>query len=306
VCRNLGQSQIAKELLHTGSDLLERLLQETSFDDKKVQLSQRFASFSQLRVDSLANSQDIKDHIQSLELAEERKNICLTWLRDGWVDKLSDSPKYENIQELLDDYTATIYWHISPAAITTFILKYNHSPVILPVKAKLANFAYPATIRQLQDFEVWVDAWKRDYQKYCRRTREFNFQSDMKQEAWFREIALRLRHLSEILNIQEILPYLSNVKNLILVPHRDLHLLPLHALFPEELSIIYLPSAQIGLNLQSLNFNEKAPIVSIENPRSDLNFASIESEIISLFYSDSTKVVTKLATKNNVINALKE
>ncbi|MEH1927431.1 CHAT domain-containing protein [Nostoc sp.] len=307
VCRNLGQNQVASELLHTGSDLLERLLQEITFNDKKIQLAQRFASFNQLRVDELAESGNLQEQIQALQLAEERKNICLFWLRDGWTDKASCSLKYEDIQHLLDDQTVIVYWHISPAAISTFILKHNHPPIVLSAKAKSSNFAYPAKIKQLQEFETWMSAWKNDYQNYRQQClRKDNVRSFKTKAKWFKEMPMRLKQLSEILNVEAIIPYISNITNLILIPHRDLHLLPIHACFPEELTVVYLPSAQIGLNLQHLTTNENNSIFSIDNPRSDLNFAIIESTIVSLLYPGSEKFKTQLATRESVIHGLNQ
>jgi hypothetical protein len=59
----------------------------------------------------------------------------------------------------------------------------------------------------------------------------------------------RLRNILDINNLCQT--YLKNIDQLILIPHRDLHLLPLHTLFPGRFDITYLPSAQLGLDLQS-------------------------------------------------------
>jgi CHAT domain-containing protein/tetratricopeptide (TPR) repeat protein len=307
VCRNLGEIKLSQELLRTGTDLLHRLLQETSSEYKKIQIAQRFAGFNQLRVDELAQSPQPEKQVIALELAEERKNICLNWLRNGWSDVAPISPKYTDIQELLDSNTAAIYWHISPAAITTFVLKHNQPPIILAAKVNSANFAYPADIHQLQDFEDWIKEWKRDYQRYRNQEEKIISNPQSRADAsWRREMPERLEKLAEILNIPSILFHLLDVDKLLLFPHRDLHLLPLHALFPAEFTIIYLPCAQIGLDLKMLSSETSQKLLTVENPSSNLNFAALESALISLFYPDCERLKIQKATKKQIIEALKK
>lgn len=114
VCRGLGQVELAQELLRHGTDLLGRLLWAIPSDGQKILLERRFARLNQLRIDELVQS---GKPVEALELAEERKNACLTWLRYGWSDTVA-SPKYHDIQKLLNSHTAAIYWHVSPVAIT--------------------------------------------------------------------------------------------------------------------------------------------------------------------------------------------
>ena len=306
VCRNLKEDiQFSQELLRTGTDLLHRLLQETSTEYKKIQIAQRFAGFNQLRVDELAQSPEPEKQVIALELAEERKNVCLNWLRNGWSDVAPLSPKYTDIQELLDSNTAAIYWHISPAAITTFVLKPNQPPIILDVKAK--NFAYPADISQLQGFEDWVKDWKRDYQKYrFPEEQTINTAKSRADASWRRKMPERLEKLAEILDIPRILTELLGVDKLLLFPHRDLHLLPLHALFPASFTITYIPCAQIGLDLKMLSSGTSQKLLSVDNPSSNLNFAALESALISLFYSDWERVEIQKPTKKQIVEALKK
>jgi hypothetical protein len=154
VCRALDKTTEVQALLAEGTDLLGRLLQETPSDAVKIRLSQKFASFDQLRVDELAQA---GNWCAALELAEQRKNLCLTWMQNRWSESV-DSPNYAQMQQLLapvaiqlsrkmGKYSVTlpigrqsfgnkaiVYWHISPAAITTFILRYNQPPIILSAK----------------------------------------------------------------------------------------------------------------------------------------------------------------------------
>ena len=79
-------------------------------------------------------------------------------------------------------------------------------------------------------------------------------------QSWQDNLLNLLEELHHILNIPAILTQLNpesianptpQIHNLILIPHRDLHRFPLHALFPDTFTITYLPSAQIGLNLHN-------------------------------------------------------
>jgi lipoprotein NlpI len=152
VCRGLGEKDEAQELEREGCDLLKRLLQETPSDAQKIRLSRKFAAFNQYRVDSLAQ---FGNWCAALELAEQRKNLCLRWLRyNHWVDPTN--VKICLAVPQLDSQTAAIYWHISPAAITTFILKHKQPPL---ARILTADTTSAGADRQLQKFEEWVKKW---------------------------------------------------------------------------------------------------------------------------------------------------
>lgn len=73
-----------------------------------------------------------------------------------------------------------------------------------------------------------------------------------------------------ILNIPPIEQELKGITQLILIPHRDLHRFPLHALFTNnfDLTIAYLPSTQIGINLQKRQLNTTNHLLSVKDPTS--------------------------------------
>ena len=179
VCQYISTPKRVKELLNQSTDLLERWLQDSNFSDENyIHFKQKFAGFNQYQVDTLAQSSEPEQHIQALELAEERKNTCLGWLQHGKTYK-APNLTYNQIQQQLNPHTAAIYWHISPAAITTFILKHNQPPQILqlqPLKSKKKRSpftffnqpekSYPEIANQLREFEDWLERWKQDYRHY--------------------------------------------------------------------------------------------------------------------------------------------
>jgi CHAT domain-containing protein len=112
----------------------------------------------------------------------------------------------------------------------------------------------------------------------------------------------RLKKLAEILNLEEILQHLKGINRLILIPHRDLHLLPLDALFPDNFTIKYLPSIKAGLDRKKPT--ENTSLLSVENPREDLRFASLESDFICKLYPKAHRIAESVATKAAVKTAL--
>jgi len=109
----------AEEMQRRGTDLLQRLLKDPKRSDfRKKQLALKFASFQQLTVDKALRSGKLSE---AWELAEAGKNACLTWLLGAWGDEIPQCP-YADFQQLLPPTTAAIYWHLSPAALTTFII----------------------------------------------------------------------------------------------------------------------------------------------------------------------------------------
>jgi CHAT domain-containing protein len=101
---------------------------------------------------------------------------------------------------------------------------------------------------------------------------------------------------------------LQGVSELILIPHRDLHLLPLHALFPSNLTIKYLPSIKVGLTRR--NPTPNTSLLSVENPKNDhryLHYASQESEAIcKLYHPNVQRIQGVTATKNTVKELLSQ
>ncbi|MEW6497668.1 MAG: tetratricopeptide repeat protein, partial [Cyanobacteriota bacterium] len=292
LCRDLGEFKEVEALGIDGRDLLARLLKETPSIGKQSQLRLEFLDFDRLRVDQLAQSSKAEDRKAALELAEKHKNLCLRYCLYGWSDTDMDSLGYSDIQRLLNPDTALIYWHISPAAITTFILRFQKPLLIWKYsrvqnigrhfilflsnfifnfvnKSKLKGFVYPPYTRQLHDFEAWIKEWKKQYQEY-RGIENVD-------HIWRKYMQKRLNKLGRILNIPAISWELKNISQVILIPHRDLHLLPVSLAFPEHLTISYLPSAKVGIDLQQHRANSGRRFLTVENPRNDLSNANVES-----------------------------
>jgi hypothetical protein len=153
----LGRDKIP-ELLKEGNAKLENFLQKSGISsERKIVLERKFFEFKHLEVYALAQ----QDPAKALELADVHKNLCLSRLREGW-DHKPPQPTYADIETLLKPQTAIIYWHFSPVALTTFILKPGQSPRILPLDQQ----QYKTAAHHLQRFEDWMQQWKKDYRSY--------------------------------------------------------------------------------------------------------------------------------------------
>ncbi|MDB9514613.1 CHAT domain-containing protein [Kamptonema animale CS-326] len=278
VCLDLGDFAEADEYLNTGTTLLEHLLLDPNTDPlKKLQLQRKFPEFYQLEVDKLVR---LDKWDEALQKAEKRKNSCLKWMREGWQTQI-DSPTFPQMQELLKNnpQTAIIYWHLSPVTLTTFI--------ITPEKFEaISTPINPIDNDKNQTLEKWLQDWKTRYQD-SRKTK--GEKAPAETNSWQENLESSLEELGKLLNIAKICDqHLSGINQLIFIPHRDLHLLPLHALFsPEKYTTIYLPSAQIGIDRKNRPAtNPTAQLLCIKHPGNDeknkLLFADVEAPAISL------------------------
>ncbi len=274
---------------------------------QKRKLQAEFYSFSQMRVDELIKDGDL---IPALEAAERNKNFYLTWILDARKETIL-SPDYSQIQELVNPQktpkTAIIYWHLSPFALTTFIIKPGaDKPIFIPTQKS-------------ENLEAWIKKWDTQYENYRKSKKQQSSNPD-----WRDNLPKLLEQLSKILNITDIIESIQNsnyhIQNLILIPHRDLHRFPLHALFPDNFTINYLPSAQIGLTLKSQFQNLHQNIIDSPNlliveysgeGRQDeglerLTYAEIESVTIAQICANTnpTHIPDPQANKTKVKQAL--
>ncbi|MEG4542470.1 CHAT domain-containing protein [Microcoleus sp. Aus8_D2] len=308
VCRSLGEPKTS-DYLTEATNALENLLLDQTHPEIKLRLQRKFAGLYQLEVDTLVKS---GNQINALEKAEARKNFCLQWMRAASPNR-TDSPTYLQIRDLLANNTATaiIYWHLSPVSLTAFIITPdNFQTISTPITDLFPNSKNP-------NLENWLKDWKTNYQNYCKTSKEQSKES----HPWRQSMTAQLQKLADILKIPEICTHLTNIQHLILIPHRDLHLLPLDALFQppflvpqqpaergeQNRTISRLPSAQIAILQQQQQPTETVPnsllMVEHSQGKSALKYTEIEAAAISQFYP--TQRPSNAATKTAIIQALK-
>ena len=224
----------------------------------------------QVQVINLAQKKDIGT---ALRLVEESHNFHLRKVLEGQkyqVDKTNYQPVDQSLR--LDQDTAIIYWYYSRFGLTTFIIKHNLLPKILPSPVFFDRNSSSiegdeAILDQLQALEQWMKNWRDDYLKYGQDSSNPN-------HPWRAKMQLRLNShnstqtLESILNIKLLIDdYLKDIQNLILIPYGDLNLLPLHCLFPFRFTTTYLPSLETGLNLQNIPQQPAtAPLLNLHQP----------------------------------------
>ncbi len=222
----------------------------------------------------------------ALAKAEQSKNLALSWLL-GQPQLRQALPDWEAIQQLCRPRAAIVVWHLSPTALSTFVLRSGVSePIVLgrtpnvvlnvvlspSLRARVnsarenseasleillellgltsESAAEPATAPpppdaaavdevadardRRQRLTAWLQAW--DAQLAAENTAP-NALPDL------------LEQLAAILNFDSLLSELeqAGVENLILVPHQELRRLPLHALFPEHLTVATLGTLKMAL-----------------------------------------------------------
>ncbi|WP_373536485.1 CHAT domain-containing protein [Microcoleus sp.] len=212
------------------------------------------------------------------------------------------------IRDLIDSHTAILEWYIGTDSFQIFIVTQSSLEVVQFDKAELDK----------------LEAWNQQYLEAL-----FN-----NTKTWRKNLSEWLNSLSQILRLDEILnhPALANCDSLILVPHRYLHLFPLHALSvsqqtwlrfnPEtphlqppanpclldcfKKGVRYAPSCQL---LQRVQQRERPPadtraLFAIQNPTEDLAYTDIEVEVIKQAFTPADILIKQQATKTALIDNL--
>jgi CHAT domain-containing protein len=209
------------------------------------------------------------------------------------------------IQSLLDDNTAILEWYIGSKSDSGF-----HTFILTSGDIQIASF----TPEERDTLNQWSNEYLQDYNQI--RTASTREERIQRQQAWQTHLTLRLQRLAEILRLPEILAKLPpSCQKLILVPHRFLHLFPLHALpvwrqpdteaqylqdvFPKGVS--YVPSCQLLQRLHQRPGNpqgETLPLFAVQNPTENLPYADIEVEQIERPFHPNTYILrNRAATK---------
>jgi tetratricopeptide (TPR) repeat protein len=229
------KTEQANKVQRDATDLLQRLLKEQNYSQlTQQQLTDKLVRFEQLTVNIFRQSGQFAE---ALATAETDKSVCLSWLLNALPIPPYETEKtdtHAQIQQLLNPTTAAIYWHLSDASLTTFIIK---SDGLLSPENCFSDFP--------DEFEEWVKEWNQQYTDYQSQEK-----TSQQNHPWRAGMASKFARLKEILKIDVIEQQLEGITDLILIPHRDLHRFPIHALFSRDFVVSYLPSAAVGINLK--------------------------------------------------------
>ncbi|QKQ74658.1 CHAT domain-containing protein [Nostoc sp. TCL240-02] len=175
------------------------------------------------------------------------------------VPLVGSSIHFSQIQNLLDNETVIIQWYIFNNCFRAFIITHeNNQPII-----------WHSNEQDLNALIDWTNEYLRDY---------YNLE-DKDKIQWQNQLEERLKKLGEILHLEEILDQIpKQYYRLILIPHRYLHLFPLHALPVKESYLIdlftngvgYAPSCQLLQQVQLRQRPDFKSLFAIQNPTEDL------------------------------------
>jgi CHAT domain-containing protein len=200
---------------------------------------------------------------------------------------------FKEIQNLVRENTAIIEWYITSSKIITFIITCDKQPIV-----SISSFKYKDPKGKDLDLIEWCKGYFQAY--YAAKGEKDENRKTKLQEEWKNGLTTRLQDLANILHINEILSHIpKNCNRLILVPHRFLHLLPLHALpLPEEQDkclldkfeggVGYAPSCQLLQLNQGFQRTEFSNLFAVQNPHNvlkKLHYAKLEVDVIRKFFS---------------------
>ncbi|MEG4485771.1 CHAT domain-containing tetratricopeptide repeat protein [Microcoleus sp. D2_18a_B4] len=214
------------------------------------------------------NPETIALHL--VQLRQQRNDLQNRYLPIGY------GFNFDHFQATLDDRTAIIEWYITRESFHTFIFT-RHSP---------QPFVLSATIDDRNALVYWANAYIDDYYE--------------QKDNWMTQLTPRLKELAKILHLDEILSHLpKDCQQLILIPHRYLHLFPLHALpvgevclldiFPKGVS--YAPSCQLLLQAQKRQRPDFTHLFAVQNPTKDRPYVDFGVEAIRPYFQPNDYVL---------------
>ncbi|NET43860.1 MAG: CHAT domain-containing protein [Okeania sp. SIO2B3] len=203
---------------------------------------------------------------QGIELSRQQLDELLKQINDRYDSSFSLTQKvktipFRDIQSLIDERTTIIEWYLTEDEIITFIVtSHDQYPIVMPSSRK--------------NLEILAN-WHQEY---------LNAYNEQKSQ-WINNLFTRLTDLAQILNLDSILAEIDAIfdkqgvkcDRLILIPHRFLHLFPLHALplsnSNEELlldhfarGVSYAPSSQLLKLTKQQHRPEFNNLFAIQNP----------------------------------------
>ncbi|MBW4502820.1 MAG: CHAT domain-containing protein [Scytonema hyalinum WJT4-NPBG1] len=209
-------------------------------------------------------------------------------LQDGYLF-VGNGFNLDLFQRTLDEHTAVIEWYSTSTSLETFII--THKTVQRLKSSTLDD--------KLQAFVDWVNKYLQAYYK--------------NKTEWIHSLKSRLACLSKILQIEDILKLIPKTcSRLVLIPHRYLHLFPLHALpltnselLCEKFSngVSYAPSCQILQQVQQRKRPDFQNLFAIQNPTGDLNYTDLEVQVIQSYFNTANILKKSAATLTAVNNS---
>lgn len=297
VCLELGRHTEAIEYAERSKtrNLIEQILENdfnTLFPPEVVTQLESYrdelaVGQFQIQYGKAENPEKLAQHLRYLR--QQRNELQNRYLPVG-----SDFT-FNQFQSTLNEHTVILQWHILDDRFLVFFVKSQE----------------PLTVwqSQLEDAEAlitWVNHYRQQY--YSNKV------------IWQNTLRDELDKLASILHLDEILTHLpEHCDRLILIPHRWLHTLPLHALLvnqnPDDPcclldlfrgAITYSPSCQLLQLVQLRQRPNFQSLLAIQNPTEDLIYTDLEVQVIQSYFANSNilsrKAATLVAVNNSNLN----
>ncbi|WP_414580784.1 CHAT domain-containing protein [Scytonema sp. PCC 10023] len=250
---------------------------------------------NQLQTGRVENPTVLGQHLQ--QLRQKRNELQDSYLPIGY------GFKFDQFQTTLDKQTVLLEWYATGEKLLTFIVtSETQTPIVWE--------------SSLEDQQALVD-WTSTYFT--------TYYSDKRQ--WQDKLSVYLRELSEILHLNHLVSLIpAECQKLILIPHRFLHLFPLHTLpisdrqlewanYDEDSATVsepfylldrfsqgvsYAPSCQLLQLAQKRQRPNFSNFLAVQNPTSDLIFSDVEVESIQQHFHPNAVLVHEAATKDAI------
>jgi CHAT domain-containing protein len=284
---------------------LDRLRREIVTEQRRIEMRSgvdRIANLETLTTPS--DSQQAPTHLNQLQ--QELDELIRRDIQP-YDPTFSQTQKVEPItfgqmRDLLpNSQTALIEWYIAEENFFAFII----------VPDSQTPLVWRSSTEDDRELRAWVINYLTTYYE--------------NKEQWQIDLTDRLQQLATILHLEDLLALIpSDCSQLILIPHRFLHLLPLHALpvdcvnspvasdiqsvhtlclldrFPE--GVRYAPSCQLLQLTQSWKRTNFSNLFGVQNPTLDLAYSDIEMATIEQAFHPHTEILVKADARKEAIS----
>jgi len=283
---------------------LDRLRREIVTEQRRIEMRSGVGEIANLEtLPALAAFQDSRTYLNQLqqELEELIRRDIQPYDSTFSLTQRVEPITFEQVRDLLPNpQTAMIEWYIAEETFLAFIVApHSQTP-----------FVWQSSTQDYQALMGWISSYLKTYY-------------DNKQQ-WQSTLNEQLQQLATILHLDCLLSILpSDCSQLILIPHRFLHLFPLHALtvgegrspvvsgkqpsdtlclldkFPD--GVRYAPSCQLLQLTQSWNRTKFSHLFGVQNPTLDLAYSDVEMAIIRQAFHPHAEILVKAEARKEAI-----
>ncbi|MEB3887078.1 CHAT domain-containing tetratricopeptide repeat protein [Lyngbya sp. CCY1209] len=297
-------------------------------------LGQRGAGSSSYKPEAVAALR--QNYEQAQQALTELLDTLKTYDPNFTLTQRVEPIQFSQIRELLDEETVLIEWYLTRERIYTFIVLGGDPPQPPLEKGGLRDSELllgggdppqpPLDKGGLRDSEppflrgaggISVHTSTPEQYQQLQELRQTYLQSYAEDFSdWDNHLDRFLPLLRDILQLPQLLaPLPRNLHRLILVPYRDLHLFPLHAIplgdgdEPEYLAdrfsqgVSYAPSCQfLQVSRRNRKPTPKKRLFAIQNPTEDLTYADLEVEAILDNFSATSSHLARQQAQKTALN----